>query len=354
MGRLISTTIEKIKEDVYDLTVQDNHNFFINNILVSNCGETNLSVYGTCCLGSVNLSNMYDEEKNEVDWRKLAITIRLAIRFLDDVITMNIYPIPETKFCTEQSRRIGLGTMGLHYLLIKLGYEYGSNKCIEFVERLYTTIRNEAFEASCDLAEEKGTFIRFDSDRYIENKFIQTLPARILRKIKKHGIRNAVLLTQPPNGTISMVCGVSSSIEPIFAPIYLRRYMVNSTKKEELVMDKLFAQYLKGDKSLKSFKGAHEITPEEHLAIQAAVQKYTDQAVSKTVNLPANYTGEELSDLLLEYLPHLKGVTIYRQGSRGEEPLQFIDINKIDKEEALRTAEIYTQEIECVGGSCEL
>jgi len=202
MGRLISTTIEKIKEDVYDLTVQDNHNFFINNILVSNCGETNLSVYGTCCLGSVNLSNMYDEEKNEVDWRKLAITIRLAIRFLDDVITMNIYPIPETKFCTEQSRRIGLGTMGLHYLLIKLGYEYGSNKCIEFVERLYTTIRNEAFEASCDLAEEKGTFIRFDSDRYIENKFIQTLPARILRKIKKHGIRNAVLLTQPPNGCL--------------------------------------------------------------------------------------------------------------------------------------------------------
>ena len=183
---------------------------------------------------------------------------------------------------------------------------------------------------------------------------IQTLPARILRKIQKHGIRNAVILTSPPTGTTSMVVGVSSSIEPIYAPVYYRRYMINSTKKKELVMDKLFAQFLKEEKSLNTFIGAHEISPENHLAIQAAVQKYVDNCVSKTVNLPAEYTGEELSQLLLEYMPHLKGVTIYRQGSRGEEPLEYVDMSKIDKEEILRTAKIYTKNVECSNGSCEL
>ncbi len=353
MGKLLSITLNTEKVDVYDITVEDNHNFYANNVLVSNCGEACLSAFSACNLGSINLSEVYDEIAHDVNWSLLGKIIRVGIRFLDDVLSVNNYPIHETKSSAELSRRIGLGVVGLHYLLVKLGYKYGSQKCVEFLERLFATIRNEAFEASADIAIEKGSFNKFDAELYFDNEFTSSLPPRLIKKVKKTGIRNAAILSIAPTGTLSMVAGVSSSIEPMFAPIYKRRYRNGSAIKEEFVMDKLFAKFLLEEKDLSNFIGAHEIKPEEHLAVQAAIQKFTDQALSKTINLPNDFSDIQLSELLLEYMPFLKGVTVYRQGSRGEEPLEYIDIKTIDKEKILQTAEIYTREIKCVNGTCE-
>lgn len=354
----IKFTLEKIicsdeLQDVYDITVEDNHNFFTSEVLVSNCGEALLPAFGDCDLGSINLSEMYDESTHDVNWSLLAKSISVGVRFLDDVLSVNNYPIHETKTAAESSRRIGLGVVGLHYLLIKLGHRYGSKKCIEFIERLFATIRNEAFEASADIAIEKGSFNKFDDELYFKNDFINSLPPRLIKKIKKTGIRNSVCLSIAPTGTMSMIAGTSSSIEPMFAPIYKRRYRSGAAKREEIVMDKLFAQFLIEGKDLSNFIGAHEITPEEHLAVQAAVQKFVDQSLAKTINLPEDFTPDQLSEILLEYMPYLKGCTVYRQGSRGEEPLEFVDINQIDKEELLKVANIYTREIKCNKGTCE-
>lgn len=318
------------------------------------CAELPLPHGGSCCLGSINLSSMYDEKKNDVDWSKLGKTIKTGVRFLDNVLTVNRYPIPASEGVAKAGRQIGLGTLGLHYLLIKLGFKYGSKKSLEFLERLYATIRNEAYEASIELAKEKGAFPEFDLDEYINNNFVKKLPPRLLRKIKKYGIRNVSCSTVAPTGTVSMIAGVSSGIEPIFAPVYERNYRVGNSIHKETVMDSLFAEFVNEGKNLKAFRGAYDITPEEHLAVQSTIQEFVDASLSKTINLPPNYDSKNLADTLLDFTDHLKGVTIYQAGSRGDEPLKVIDWSELDREELLKTASKYTVNIECENGSCEI
>jgi len=331
-----------------------NANYFEDFTSTNPCGEIPLPSYGNCCLGSINVNNFYDEKKNDVNWSKLAKTIHKAVRFLDNVLTANIYPIPETKEASDQSRRIGLGVMGLHYLLIKLGFKYGHKKSLEFIERFFTTMRNETYEASIEIAKEKGIFPGFNREEFLEQPNIKKLPTRLKRKIKKYGIRNVSLSTIPPTGTTSMVAGVSSGLEPIFAPLYKRKYKIGNVIHEELVMDSMFAEYVESGKNIKNFVGAYDITPEEHLAVQMAAQEFVDNSISKTINLPANFTSKELEELVLDFADHLKGMTIYQAGSRGDEPLQAVDWREIDKEELLKTASRYTVNLKCESGLCEL
>lgn len=297
------------------------------------CGEITIPAYGNCCLGHVNLNNMISDD-GVIDWKKLANTVRVGVRFLDNVLTLNHYAVKECKEVGDRSRRIGLGTTGLHYFLIKAGYKYGDEKCCEFVERLYQTIRDEAYKASVEIAKEKGAFPLFDSSKYLKEGFAKTLPPRIRNEIKKYGIRNAVSLTAAPCGTNSMVAGVSTGIEPIFAPIYYRTYREGNTWKKQLVTDPLFNKlYSSKDKRYKLCVGAYDVTPEEHIKIQASIQKYVDQALSKTCNLPTNATYEELKETIFEYAPYVKGFTIYRAGSKGKEPLEAVLIKgKTEKE----------------------
>lgn len=320
------------------------------------CGEIPLPAYGNCCLGHVNLSEMYDEKNNDVHWKRLAKTVRIGIRFLDDVLTSNHYPIPECKTVGERSRRIGLGVTGLHYLLLKIGYRYGDEKCLEFLDRLFATFRNEAYKASVELAKEKGAFPAFDAEKYSQEQFFQQLPARIQNSIKKNGIRNAVMLTIAPCGTNSMVLGVSSGIEPIFAPVYKRRFREGNITRMDYVADKLFAEYYSEGKNADHFQGAYDITVGEHLAVQAAIQKHIDSAISKTTNLPKGYPVEDLSDIILEAASYVKGFTIYREGSKGDEPLQAIDVSEKSKlDAAMSKAGVSVQSIEaCRSGSCEI
>jgi len=319
------------------------------------CGEISLPSYGNCCLGNINLNNMVLDDGSDVDWKRLARTVRTGIRFLDNVLTVNTFPTEECKKVGERSRRIGLGVTGLHYMLIKLGLIYGSEKCLEFLERLFATIRDESYKQSIYLSRDKSPFPEFDYKKYLDEEFAKTLPARIRMLIKRYGIRNAVMLTIPPCGTISMLHGVSSGIEPIFSAMYHRRYRHANTWREKLVVDPLFQEYYEKGKSLKYFVGAYDVSPEDHIKVQATIQKYVDSCISKTINLPSTATAEQFSQVALDYAYYLKGLTVYRAGSKGNEPLEAVELTEgnLAKYMGNAVAEVATGEAcSLVGGSC--
>lgn len=346
-------------EDVYNGTVDEFHNFFVGGFeAVSKfgkkmtqylpnwqCGEQILPNYGNCCLANINLANMV--ENGEVNWSRLASSVKTGIRFLDNILTENYFPIEECREVGHKSRRIGLGVMGLHYMLIDLGLRYGSEKCLEFLERLFSTIRNEAYLASVYLSEERGAFPAFDADKFLKEEFAKTLPARIRMLIKQKGIRNAVMLNCPPTGTISMVFGTSTGIEPIFAPIYKRRYRKGNAWAEEVVVDPLLHKKYKDgmplDKIKSVFVGAYDVTPAEHMAVQATIQKFVDSALSKTINLPSTATAKEFSDIALAYAPSLKGLTVYREGSKENAPLEPIELSEDNLKKYVNIEEVNTQ-----------
>lgn len=303
------------------------------------CGEISLPDSGNCCLGHINLNNMILEDESDVDWKRLARTVRTGIRFLDNVLTVNGFPTEKTRLVAHDSRRIGLGVTGLHYLLLRLGYKYGDDRCVEFLERLFATIRNEAYLSSMYLAKEKGAFPKFDREKFLNEDFAKELPSRIRMEIKKHGIRNAVMLTVAPTGTISMVMGVSTGIEPIFSPMYRRRYREGNVTKEVVVVDPLFKKYIEEGKDVSQFLGAYEISPENHMKVQAAIQRYVDSCISKTINLPKNFNIEGFSEIVLEYAQVLKGLTIYRAGSKGEEPLEALPTTQENIEKYVKISE---------------
>ena len=290
------------------------------------CGEISLPSYGNCCLGSVNLANMVVD--GEVDWKRLAKAVRTGVRFLDNVLTVNHFPVTACKEVAHRSRRIGLGVMGLHYMLIKLDLLYGKEESLEFIERLFQTIKNEAYKASCYLAREKGSFDAFDSKKYLSEEFTKELPARIRMLIKEHGIRNAVMLTIAPTGTTAMVQGVYTGLEPIFSAIYKRRYKEGNVIKETVVVDPLFKEHFDNKLPLEYFVGAYEVTPKEHMAVQAACQKHIDSCISKTINMPEDANAASMLDEALQYASDLKGMTVYRAGSKGQEPLEAIPLTR--------------------------
>ena len=211
-------------------------------------------------------------------------------------------------------------------MLIKLGLTYGGEKCLEFLERLFSTIRDESYKMSIYLARDKTPFAEFDSKKYLKEEFAKTLPARIRMLIKRYGIRNAVMLTIPPCGTISMLHGVSSGIEPIFSAMYNRRWRSNNIWKEQLVVDPLFQEYYEEGKPLEPFVGAMDVSPDEHIRVQATIQKYIDSCISKTINLPSTATPEDFSQTALDYAGYIKGLTVYRAGAKEGEPLQAIEL----------------------------
>lgn len=342
-------------EDVYDITVFDStHTFAMESGITSNCGEISLPNYGNCCLGNINLANMVID--GQFDWKRFARSIRYGIQFLDNVLEVNHFPISECKEAGHRSRRIGLGVMGYHYMLIKLGIKYGSEKCLEFTELLGKAMRDIAYLKSAYLSREKGPFPAFRAKEYLAEGFAKTLPARIRMLISEHGIRNAVMLTIPPTGTISMLMGVSSGIEPIFSPIYKRRWRDSNVWKEAIVIDPLLRSFHADNLPLDPFVGAYDITPREHLAVQACWQKFIDSCISKTINLRVSVESVELTDLALEYVEYLKGLTIYRQNSKEMEPLEQIDLTKENLDKYMESQEIeiaVTDGALCkIGGEC--
>jgi ribonucleoside-diphosphate reductase alpha chain len=336
---------------------------YIEELVTTNpCGEIALSAYDCCCLGHLVLPRFVSY--NDLDWPKLADTIRSGVRFLDNVLTVNTYPLPEMKQKSHKLRRIGLGTTGLADMLAMIGIKYGSNEGNELIDKLYKFIAKVAYESSVMLAVEKGMFPACNPDKHVESGFMKRMPHKIRSLVKEHGIRNCAILTQAPTGTVSILSGnCSSGIEPMFSPAYERRYWDKNERKVELVFHPLFEQFMKEQKDVTHFVGSHNISVQQHMEVQAIVQKWVDNAVSKTINMANDYSLEDMEKLWLEYLPRLKGTTFYRDGTRGfvredgtveEPPLKPLTIENA----MLKFKEKHSVDVEfvddCVGGLCQI
>ena len=276
------------------------------------CGEAVLEPYGSCDLGSLILSNFVDKDGN-TDWRSLKETIFLGVRFLDDVLDVNRYTVSKIKDVSHCGRRIGVGVMGLSEYLFKKKVRYGSEQCVVLVQELMSFIRDNCYLASVELAKEKGPFPKFDRDLYLESPFVKTLPKEIQSEIYNHGIRNVTLMAIAPTGTISLLPEVSSSIEPLFAKSFIRRDRAGNRVYIHPLYENLITET---HKIPNWFVDAYDLTPNEHILVQKIVQKFVDGAVSKTINLPRGTTKEQLNELLLNNIKHLKGVTVYVDGTR--------------------------------------
>jgi ribonucleoside-diphosphate reductase alpha chain len=339
--------------EIFDLIVKQAHKngepgvIFIDKINASNptpqlgnmestnpCGEQPLLPYESCDLGSINLSVMFKKTSSgyELDWEKLASTTRLAVHFLDNLIDVNKFPLPEIEKATKQTRKIGLGVMGWASLLIRLNIPYNSEEAVALAGKVMSFILNESLKRSQELAKEKGVFPAYKGSMWEKQRNL---------------MRNATLTTIAPTGTISIIAGpCSSGIEPLFALVYYRNVMDNDKLVES---DPLFEEIAKErgfysrelmqkiaetgsltgvegvpEDVKKVFVTAHDITPEWHVKMQAAFQKYVHNAVSKTINFGHDASQDEVRKAyLLAYDLNCKGITVYRDGSREEQVLNM-------------------------------
>lgn len=324
---------------------QMHNGWYLGTIMATNpCGEQGLLENSTCNLSAINLSRMVKqvgEDENgalyEINWDLLKHTTKIGVRFLDNVLDTSYYFSEEMKQQQLGERRVGLGVLGLHDMLIALRVKYGSPESIQIIEEVFKTIRDEAYRASIELAKERGTFPFFDAEKYLQSGFVKTLPQDIQEDIKKYGIRNLTLLTVAPTGTTGTMTpsifdpegSVSTGCEPHFAMKYNRLSRIGSTTQYAGIAKAWLDKH--PDRELPDyFVGAMDLTPEEHVNVQSAIQKYVDSSISKTVNVPHDCTVEQVSKLyMLLYEKGCKGGTIYRDGSRYE---QILTIDPEDRE----------------------
>jgi ribonucleoside-diphosphate reductase alpha chain len=298
------------------------------------CGEIPLLPYESCNLGSINLAHMVrkNREHRVIDWDKLARTVRLAIRFLDDVIQVSKYPVEQIKKITHGNRKIGLGVMGFADMLILLGISYNSPEAVKQAEDIMQCVSKEAFETSQKLAEERGVFPNWKGSIYEQ---------------KGTAVRNATCTAVAPTGTISIIAGASASIEPLYALAYKRsqilegqvmfetnplflEYLQRYGLEAETIVKQIRKQgHLRNVRNIPAelgrlFVTALEIPVEQHLEIQAAFQRYVDNSVSKTINLPPESTVQDVADAYYRaWQLGLKGITVYRSGSKSVQVLEL-------------------------------
>lgn len=303
------------------------------------CGEQPLLPYESCNLGSINLVQMTSEKEDgtvTLDMDKLTRTVRKAVHFLDNVIDVNRYPLDEITRMTKSTRKIGLGIMGYADLLLEMNMRYGSEEAIKIAEDIVGIIQTVGRDESIKLAKKRGAFPLFDESTYAG---------------KSEPLRNGTITTIAPTGTISVICGASSGIEPVFGFAFIRNIMdgtemleINPILKKRLEAEGIYSEELMRkiiqEGSLQHieeipqhikevFVCAHDITPGEHILTQSAFQKYTDNAVSKTVNFTKDATREEVAEVyMMAFETGCKGVTIYRDGSRDEQVLNIGAVNK--------------------------
>jgi len=285
------------------------------------CGEQPLPPYGACLLGSINLAALIVEPfsaRAALDQKRLEDLVPVAVRLLDNTIDVSRYPLPQQEREAKAKRRIGLGVTGLADALILCGVDYGSEKGRDLAASWMAQISRAAYAASAELAKEKGAFPLFDAIQFLRRPFPESLPPSIQKAIKDNGLRNGVLTSIAPTGTISLLAGnVSSGIEPVFDFEYRRRLLSpDGSERHEIIRDyavRLFRD-THGDTSLPdAFVTAHDLPPQQHLLMQAALQSHVDASISKTVNCPESIAFEDFEMLYLEaYRLGLKGCTAYR------------------------------------------
>lgn len=321
-------------EKVYDVQVPGVNAFDANGFYLHNCGEQPLLPYESCNLGSINLSRVlrYEGNRVSIDYDKLGHVITHSVRFLDNVIEMNRYPLDQIEEMTRKSRKIGLGIMGWADMLFRLGVPYNSEEAVALAEKVMGFVHQKGTETSQGLADERGVFPAHDGS-------IFDLPGR-------PPMRNATVTTIAPTGTISIIANTTGGIEPLFAVAFQRNVLDNQRLVEvhpyfkevarregfysgelmERIAEEGTIQHISGipDWVKRVFVTSHDISPEWHIRMQAAFQKYTDNAVSKTVNFPMEAAKKDIEEVyLLAYELGCKGVTVYRDGSRDDQVLSY-------------------------------
>ena len=298
--------------------------YFNPQICTNPCGEQPLGAFSVCNLGAINLSRFYDEYANDVAWDELRQTVAYATRFLDNVIDTTPYFFEENRDVQMSERRVGLGTMGIAELMLKLGVRYGSDESVQLIDEIYKTIAVASYETSSDLALEKGAFPKFDAEKFLESGFMQTMPERTRDKIRLDGIRNVTLLTQAPTGTTGTMVNTSTGVEPFFSWVYYRKSRLGLHEEQVPIVKDWYDAHPDAAELPDYFVTAMDLTPHEHIKVQGAFQRWIDSAISKTCNVPNEYTVDEVSELY-KYMYELgcKGGTIYRDGSRDEQVLML-------------------------------
>ena len=328
----VTAVVDAGMQEVYDVQIPGANAFDGNGFVLHNCGEQPLAPYESCNLGSINLARMvrYTEAGAEIDYEKLEETTRIAVRMLDNVIDMNNYPLKEIEDMTRRTRRIGVGIMGFSDLLVQLGIRYDSEEGLKIAEEVMSAIQRMTHEASHELAGERGTFPEWDHSLYNSGD-------------NPRQMRNSAPVTIAPTGTISIIADASSGIEPLFALSYVRNVMDNTKLYEgysyfeavarhhgfysaelmEQLSQKGTLQELEApDWAKEIFRTSHDISPDWHVRMQAAFQKYTDNSVSKTINFPNEATREDVMEAYLRaYETGCKGITVYRDGSKENQVL---------------------------------
>ncbi len=286
------------------------------------CGEQPLPPYGACLLGSINLARLVKEPFStdaHIDLAELDRLVRTAVRGMDNVIDISRFPLPQQEHEAKAKRRIGLGVTGLADALVMCGTRYGSDESLDLIETWMKALQRAAYLTSADLAAEKGAFPLFDKDAFLVGETVKRLDPDVRGAVEKNGIRNALLTSIAPTGTISLFAGnVSSGIEPIFALDYTRKVLMpDGTRREEQVVDYAVSQYreLFGEDAPlpDTFVTTEDLSPQDHVKVQAAVQKYIDSSISKTINCPEDLSFEDFKSVYRDaYAMGLKGCTTYR------------------------------------------
>lgn len=297
--------------------------WYFEKLLATNpCGEQPLGGWAVCNLGAMNLAayvkdaDLKNDKAGWFDYEAFGKDVQVAMRFLDNVIDDTYYFFKENERVAKEIRRTGLGIMGIADTFIQMKIRYGSEESEKVSKKIFKTLRDNAYIASADIAKEKGSFLKYERDNYQKGYHIKALPQEIRKKIYEQGIRNAVLLTIAPTGTTSLLAGVSSGVEPV----YEFEYSHNGRLGKQMVYHGLYGEWKESHPNEERpdyFVGANDLTPEDHVKIQAVAQEYIDSSISKTVNAPNSHTVEDVKNLYMAaYDNGLKGVTYFRDGSR--------------------------------------
>ncbi|WII35960.1 adenosylcobalamin-dependent ribonucleoside-diphosphate reductase [Paenibacillus thiaminolyticus] len=313
---------------------QMSNSWYFNPIICTNpCGEQGLPAWGVCNLSALNLSKFYDEEKHDVAWDELSTVTRYAVRFLDNVIDKTPYHFEENKENQQNERRVGLGSMGLAELMIKLGIRYGSPESLEFLDKLFGFIARESYLASAEIAGEKGAFPAFETEPYLQSGFMKNMLEvypEVGEAIRRQGMRNVTVITQAPTGSTGTMVGTSTGIEPYFAFKYFRQSRLGFDEQFVPIAQEWMDAH-PGQELPDYFITAMDLSAEDHIRAQAAIQRWVDSSISKTANCPNDFTVEETKRLYeLAFDLGCKGVTIYRDGSRD---VQVLSTDKGDNKE---------------------
>lgn len=361
----ISELVEDGIEEVYDVQVPGVNAFDANGIIAHNCGEQSLYPYESCNLGSINLANFVKRKADgmyEFDWQRYEQAVRLSTRFLDNIIDMNKYPVEEIETNTRATRRIGLGIMGIADLLFMLRISYNSKNGYEFMNKLAEAVSYLSMDESVAIAKSRGPFSMFKGTDYVKGRIpvagYYELPqethtydwSTLIEKIKKFGIRNSWTSTIAPTGTLSMIADTANGVEPVFALVYEKRVTVgrffytdkvfeNVLKENGLYSDEILTKIANNYGSVRgiaeipdwmqrTFVTAIDIHWMDHIMAQAIWQKWISNAIAKTINMPGDVTAEDVKcSYLLSHELGLKGVTVFRDGSRQEQVLHITGKN---------------------------